>query len=81
MTVNEVLKVVIPVLERIKVPVTEVEEIGMPIANAVKDLRACVRCLDNIEKETAEKAAQEANKAEDENREEGGEENEERADV
>lgn len=60
MTVSEVIKCVIPALESIKVPVTELDTIGRPVAAAINDLRKCVEFMDRVAQEAAEKAAQEA---------------------
>lgn len=60
MTVNEVIKHIIPVLEGIKVPMTEVETIGIPVSNVISDLKQCVTFMDSVEQEAArEKAEQE----------------------
>lgn len=63
MTVNEVIKHIIPVLEGIKVPMTEVETIGIPVSNVISDLKQCVAFMDSVEQEAArEKAEQEERK-------------------
>ena len=60
MTVNEVIKHIIPVLEGIKVPMTEVETIGIPVSNVISDLKQCGAFMDSVEQEAArEKAEQE----------------------
>lgn len=60
MTVNEVLKRVIPVLEGIRVPMTEIPTIGIPISGAINDLKQCVAFMDRVEQEqAARKAAEE----------------------
>ncbi len=59
MTVNEVIKHIIPVLEGIKVPMTEVETIGIPVSNVISDLKQCVAFMDSVEQEAREKAEQE----------------------
>lgn len=73
MTVNEVIKHIIPVLEGIKVPMTEVETIGIPVSNVISDLKQCVAFMDSVEQEAArEKAEQEEReKAEQEAGEDG----------
>lgn len=73
MTVNEVIKHIIPVLEGIKVPMTEVETIGIPVSNVISDLKQCVAFMDSVEQEAArEKAEQEKReKAEQEAGEDG----------
>lgn len=60
MTVNEVLKHVIPALESIKVPIPELDSIGLPIAAAVNDLKKCVDFMESVEREIREKAENEA---------------------
>ena len=64
MTVNEVIKHIIPVLEGIKVPMTEVETIGVPVSAVITDLKHCVAFMDKVEQEAREKAEQEAAEAE-----------------
>ena len=72
MTVNEVIKHIIPVLEGIKVPMTEVETIGIPVSNVIGDLKQCVAFIDSGEQEAREKAEQEEReKAEQEAGEDG----------
>ena len=88
MTVNEVLKRVIPVLEGIKVPMTEIPTIGIPVSGAINDLKQCVAFMDRVEQEVREKAEQEAARAaaeqeetEPEEAEKAGEDDDERPDV
>ena len=59
MTVNEVIKRIIPVLEGIKVPMTEIPTIGIPVSGAINDLKQCVAFMDRVEQEAREKAEQE----------------------
>ena len=59
MTVNEVIKRIIPVLEGIKVPMTEIPTIGIPVSGAINDLKQCVAFMDRVEQEASEKAEQE----------------------
>lgn len=66
MTVNEVLKKVIPTLEAIKVPVGEMFEIGVPIKNAVLDLTKCVEFMDLVEQEAKQKQQEEPEPAQEE---------------
>ena len=94
MTVNEVIKHIIPVLEGIKVPMTEVETIGIPVSNVISDLKQCVAFMDSVEEQAArEEAEQEAaraaaeqeetepEEAEPEEAEKAGEDDDERPDV
>lgn len=89
MTVNEVIKHIIPVLEGIKVPMTEVETIGIPVSNVISDLKQCVAFMDSVEEQAArEEAEQEAARAaaeqeetEPEEAEKAGEDDDERPDV
>ena len=53
MTVNEVLKKVIIELEKINVPVSEMRNIGMPVAAAVANLRECTAVMDKAEEARA----------------------------
>lgn len=59
MTVNEVIKRIIPVLEGIKVPMTEIPTIGIPVSGTINDLKQCVAFMDSVEQEAREKAEQE----------------------
>lgn len=59
MTVNDVIKRIIPVLEGIKVPMTEIPTIGIPVSGAINDLKQCVAFMDSVEQEAREKAEQE----------------------
>lgn len=59
MTVNEIIKRIIPVLEGIKVPMTEIPTIGIPVSGAINDLKQCVAFMDSVEQEAREKAEQE----------------------
>ena len=89
MTVNEVIKHIIPVLEGIKVPMAEVETIGIPVSNVISDLKQCVAFMDSVEEQAArEEAEQEAARAaaeqeetEPEKAEKAGEDDDERPDV
>ena len=58
MTVNEVLKKVIPTLQAIRVPAYEIPDIGVPIVNAVMDLQKCVEYMDLVEQQEKEKQEQ-----------------------
>lgn len=80
MTVNEVIKHIIPVLEGIKVPMTEVEAIGIPVAGAISDLKKCVAFMDSVEQEQAAKKAAEHKESENSDVKEENE-NDEHADV
>lgn len=85
MTVNDVIKHVILVLEGVRVPMAEIETIGAPVAGVIGDLKKCVAFMDQVEQEQAARKAAEAEEAEREemNQEEKEEEeeNDERADV
>lgn len=89
MTVNEVIKHIIPVLEGIKVPMTEVEAIGIPVSNVISDLKQCVAFMDSVEEQAAReeaeqeaaRAAAEQEEAEPEEAEKAGEDDDERPDV
>lgn len=88
MTVNEVVKVELRVLEGIHVPVSEMETIGIPLANVVHDLKKCVEFMDAVEQEENRKKAEAAEKpdaifedATEEEKQEGSAEDEQQADV
>ena len=63
MTVNEVIKHIIPVLEGIRVPMAEIETIGAPVAGVIRDLKQCVAFMDHVEQEQAARKAAEAEEA------------------
>ena len=89
MTVNEVIKHIIPVLEGIKVPMTEVETIGIPVSNVISDLKQCVAFMDSVEEQAAReeaereaaRAAAEQEETEPEEAEKAGEDDDECPDV
>ena len=57
MTVNDVIKHAIPILEGIRVPMAEIETIGAPVAGVIRDLKQCVAFMDSVEAEQAAKRA------------------------
>lgn len=57
MTVNDVIKHAIPILEGIRVPMAEIETIGAPVAGVIRDLKQCVVFMDSVEAEQAAKRA------------------------
>ena len=59
MTVNEALLKTVSDLERIKVPVTELQSIGVPIMTAVANIKSCVDAMAKAEQEAKEKAPDE----------------------
>ena len=65
MTVQEALEETVRMLEGVKVPISQMEEIGFPVARAVSNIKLCLEAMTQ---------QQEANKAE-----EAKEENSEQA--
>lgn len=63
MTVNDVIKHAIPILEGIRVPMAEIETIGAPVAGVIRDLKQCVAFMDSVEAEQAARKAAEAEEA------------------
>ena len=51
MTVNEVIKINLQVLSAIRVPVSEMDNICIPIARVISDLKKCVQFLDGLEEQ------------------------------
>ena len=48
-TVKEVLEDVIKTLSNIKVPMSEIDAIGIPIARSINGIKACINAIDNQE--------------------------------
>lgn len=51
LTVEDVLKVTIKMLESIKIPAVMVDEVGIPVARSIGNLNACLNALEQANKE------------------------------
>ena len=60
MTTKDVLTDVSKMLSEITIPVTQVQNIGIPIARALDGIRICIEAMEKAEKEQAEKEAEKA---------------------
>ena len=58
MTLKEVLDIVIKDLESIRIPVSELDGIGQPVARSVSNLKTCIAAMEQFDKEFKEKEAQ-----------------------
>ena len=67
MTVKDVLKDVLNLLNGVKIPISELETIGMPVGRAINGIKICIEALDRDDREKAmqtEKAKQESEQQE-----------------
>ena len=55
MTIKDVLKVTIKLLESIRIPVALSEEVGIPIAKSIMNLNVCVNVMNEAEKKAEAK--------------------------
>lgn len=49
--VEQVLDITIQILQRIQVPIAQMDAVGMPIYQAVNNLRECIRAIMDAQKE------------------------------
>lgn len=56
MTVKDVLKDVMDTLNGISIPVSQIDDIGMPVARAINGIKACVDAMEKAEAEAVAKA-------------------------
>ena len=61
MTIDQVLRITINEMEGLKVPVGLMDEIGIPIARAISNIRLCIQAVEA----SREQQAQNENAAED----------------
>lgn len=54
MRVRDVLEVTVRMLERVQITVDEVDRIGIPVRDAVHNMKMCVEAIDRDEAEQAE---------------------------
>lgn len=66
MTVKDVLKDVMDTLNNISIPMSQIDDIGMPIARAINGIKICVEAMEKAETEEAMKNATEEKPAEEE---------------
>ena len=55
MTAKDILKDVLNILSGIKVPMTEIETIGIPVGRAINGIQICVGAMERAEQEEAQK--------------------------
>ena len=60
MTVKDVLNDVVETLNGISVPMSQINDIGLPIAKSINNIKACVEAMERAEKDQAEKETAEA---------------------
>lgn len=53
MTIKDIIKMVAEDLGKLKVPMSEMQTIAMPIANAIRALNACTEAIERSEAEFA----------------------------
>lgn len=58
-TVKDVLEEVMETLNGISIPVSQIDDIGLPIARAIGGIKACVDAMEKAETEEAMKKATE----------------------
>ncbi len=46
MTIDQVLKITVETLEGLKVPVSMIDEIGIPVARAIGNIRMCIEAVE-----------------------------------
>ena len=56
-TVKDILNDVINILNGIKIPMNELEEIGLPVGRAINGIKLCVEAYEKAEEEEAAKKA------------------------
>ena len=69
-TVKEVIEMTIRSLYGIRVPVEQIEEIGMPISMAIGNLKSCLEAMAEQEKNTQKAGEAEKQEEQDEQRDE-----------
>lgn len=68
MTIKEVLNAVVKDLSCIRIPISEIDNIGQSITRSVNNLKICISAMDQAEKEAMNQAEKEAHeKAEQDN--------------
>lgn len=56
MTMKDILKDVLKMLNDIKIPMSEIETIGIPVGRAINGIQICVNAIEKAEQEEAQKA-------------------------
>ena len=64
MTIENVLRATVKLLEGIKIPVSMSEEVGVPVLRSIGNLNACVSAIEKSREEAQVKAEEEKKEAE-----------------
>lgn len=59
MTIDQVLKITVETLEGVKVPVKLIDDIGIPVARAIGNIRMCIKAVEDSRAEAENKQAEE----------------------
>lgn len=59
MTIDQVLKITVETLEGLKVPVKLMDDIGIPVARAISNIRMCIQAVEASRAEAENKQAEE----------------------
>lgn len=59
MTIDQVLKITVETLEGVKVPVKLMDDIGIPVARAISNIRMCIQAVEASRAEAESKQAEE----------------------
>ena len=59
MTIDQVLKITVETLEGVKVPVKLMDDIGIPVARAISNIRMCIQAVEASRAEAENKQAEE----------------------
>lgn len=59
MTIDQVLKITVETLEGLKVPVSLIDEISIPVARAIGNIRMCIKAVEASRAEAESKQAEE----------------------
>ena len=59
MTIDQVLKITVETLEGLKVPVSLIDEISIPVARAISNIRMCIEAVEASRAEAESKQTEE----------------------
>ena len=59
MTIDQVLKITVETLEGLKVPVSLIDEISIPVARAISNIRMCIEAVEASRAEAENKQTEE----------------------
>lgn len=59
MTIDQVLKITVETLEGLKVPVSMIDEISIPVARAIGNIRMCIKAVEASRAEAESEQAEE----------------------